>query len=380
MAHKMMTPEMEFRELGLRQFGITRAAATVRPSTAPTQQRQRAPPTMIDKKPTARLPGYTGHQPGVVADSLLGRSYSFITGHRGALLHKDDTNWQTDYKQGHGNAMFEQEPEYGRVFQASKASRPVHGTDRPVWESKKVFNSVLGLNETGHTPGYTGHVPHYKFEGSLGLSFAKACNKGSQNGPPDGSQNPYRHEAPPYVGGGRNTQDPAEGYSGFVPHLQTVGIGQRYKVALSRSQKAAAGDVRALRAEHEKVHAGYTPSMRLALDGASPHAGGAPMGDSRALAASRARVANAEANPPPAHISGYTGFRPGGHGGSAFSPERYAPPPKVKANGEVVEAGSIYLGDLSQEWNCGDPYRSMSQQIGAHFAGASRGTLWARRR
>jgi len=267
MAHKMMTPEMEFRELGQRQFGITRVAATVRPSTAPTQQRQRAPPTMIDKKPTARLPGYTGHQPGIVADSLLGRSYSFITGHRGALLHKDDTNWQTDYKQGHGNAMFEQEPEYGRAFQASKASRPVHGTDRPVWESKKVFNSVLGLNETGHTPGYTGHVPHYKFEGSLGLSFAKACNKGSQSGPPDGSQNPYRHEAPPYVGGGRNTQDPAEGYSGFVPHLQTVGIGQRYKVALSRSQKAAAGDVRALRAEHEKVHAGYTPPPPLVLSG-----------------------------------------------------------------------------------------------------------------
>lgn len=229
-----MTPErLEFQALADKSLAMRPRAA--RPSTAPAQ-RPRAPPTMIDKKPGACVPGYTGHQPGVVSDSLLGRSYAFITGHRGALLHKDDARWQTDYKQGHCSAMHETEPEAGRIFSSGKASHPSAGTDRQVWGDKKVFYDVLNLNETGRMPGYTGHVPHFKFSGSLGLPFAKACNQGDHLRPPDGSHNAYRHEAPGYAGTGQNAKDPIAGYSGHVPFMQTESIGQRYSVALSTCQ------------------------------------------------------------------------------------------------------------------------------------------------
>ena len=41
--------------------------------------RQRAPDTMLDVRPkSARLPGYTGHQPGIVSESLIGR-YGFFS-------------------------------------------------------------------------------------------------------------------------------------------------------------------------------------------------------------------------------------------------------------------------------------------------------------
>ena len=43
------------------------------------------------------------------------------------------------------------------------------------WKSKEQYNQTLDLSADGRMPGYTGHVPHFKFQGSVGLPFAKAC-------------------------------------------------------------------------------------------------------------------------------------------------------------------------------------------------------------
>lgn len=64
--------------------------------------RQRAPGTMLDIRPkSARLPGYTGHQPGIVSESLLGKSYAYITGFRKDLLSADHEEWLSEYHRNH---------------------------------------------------------------------------------------------------------------------------------------------------------------------------------------------------------------------------------------------------------------------------------------
>jgi hypothetical protein len=53
--------------------------------------------------------------------------------------------------------------------QAAKAPRPrtaasTSGNERYAWSSNDQYFSVLNLNKAGRMPGYTGHVPHFRFQ------------------------------------------------------------------------------------------------------------------------------------------------------------------------------------------------------------------------
>lgn len=52
---------------------------------------------MLDLEPAARMPGYTGHAPGIVSECLIGRSYAYITGFRKDLMGSSQAN-MSEYK------------------------------------------------------------------------------------------------------------------------------------------------------------------------------------------------------------------------------------------------------------------------------------------
>jgi hypothetical protein len=110
-------------------------------------------------------------------------------------------------------------------------------------------------------PGYTGHVPHFKFQGSIGLPYAKACQLGDHLRPADGSHNSYIHEEPQHKGSGKACDEPISGYSGFMPFVQTQGTNSNYKQNVGVSLKFRKFNPTDLRRDLDKTNAAYTPSM-----------------------------------------------------------------------------------------------------------------------
>lgn len=208
---------------------------------------------MIDQSPSARVPGYTGHQPGIVAESLIGRSYAYITGFRADLLKKDSsTKPISEYKRGVSEGTRFEPSKVTQAVDASIVPRPLNAPDaQTVWKSKTQYNDTLNLSADGRMPGYTGHVPHFKFQGSIGLPFAKACQKGDHLRPPDGSHNTYEHVNPHHKQG-RHIDKAVSGYSGFMSYVKTL------DAAMTQKQNAGVS----LQLEDlNKTNAHYTPSM-----------------------------------------------------------------------------------------------------------------------
>jgi hypothetical protein len=139
----------------------TRSAASVAPrphSAVPCipwdrRSRQRAPSTMLDREPNeARLPGYTGHRPGLKCEGLCGRSFAYLTGYRPAMLMKD-TVLSSSYNLASREAL---RFEPSRVLRCSGADEPRHislGLDatkvsRPTSAApatRKVFRHFFGV-------------------------------------------------------------------------------------------------------------------------------------------------------------------------------------------------------------------------------------------
>ena len=65
------------------------------------------------------------------------------------------------------------------------------------------------------------------------------------------------------------------------------------------------------------------------------------------------------------------------------APDRYKPKTATPMDKALEIPGKIYLGDLSQEWNVGKPYRKASEEYGAwsNLAKVAEDTprLWTRR-
>jgi hypothetical protein len=232
---------------------------SARPTTAPL--RPRAPDTMIDTSPSARLPGYTGHVPGITSDSLLGRSYAYTTGFRKDLLSASEAHI-SEYKRAVAEGTHFAPKQYTRVVDASKVSRPMQAPDAlRGWKSKEQYNQTLDLSADGRMPGYTGHVPHFKFQGSVGLPFAKACQYKDHLRPADGSHNVYKHEEPHHKGGVKHTAEPATGYSGYMPFVQTQGMNVPYMRNVDLSVQLRKVNPADLRKDLDQTNAAYTPSM-----------------------------------------------------------------------------------------------------------------------
>lgn len=230
------------------------------------QLRLRAPNTMIDVRPqSARIPGYTGHQPGVVAESILGRSYAYITGFRKDILSTDEDKWLTEYHRNHvvPGTDHQAAPAISTTSLSVAAKQPrssvgVYGSDyqRFAWSDNDKYFSVLNLNRTGRMPGYTGHVPHFRFQGSVGLPYAKACNIGDHLLPPDGSHCAYKHVEPHRNAGGFKREDPIAGYSGYVPYIMDKNIGKNYRESLNSVKQLELDGPAKLREEFDVVHCG----------------------------------------------------------------------------------------------------------------------------
>ena len=143
---------------------------------------------------------------------------------------------------------------YMRSMDASIVSRPQGSPDkRGIWKSKDQYNECLNLNSEGRVPGYTGHAPGFKFQGSIGLPYAKACQNGSQHA--------YVHEEPNHTGGGRFCDQPISGYSGYMPFVQTQGGNKNYEHNVATSMQYRKIDPLELRIKMDKTNAVYTPSM-----------------------------------------------------------------------------------------------------------------------
>eukprot|EP00285_Hemiselmis_virescens_P012701 CAMPEP_0173394858 /NCGR_PEP_ID=MMETSP1356-20130122/29659_1 /TAXON_ID=77927 ORGANISM="Hemiselmis virescens, Strain PCC157" /NCGR_SAMPLE_ID=MMETSP1356 /ASSEMBLY_ACC=CAM_ASM_000847 /LENGTH=418 /DNA_ID=CAMNT_0014353391 /DNA_START=193 /DNA_END=1449 /DNA_ORIENTATION=+ len=359
--------------------GLARPASP--DSTAPLSARSnlaattraRAPNTMLDVRPSsARVPGYTGHQPGIVAESLLGRSYAYITGYRKDMLHADDDSWLSEYHRNHvvpgDDHMAAPLGSKTPLHVAARQPRPTtaaYGGDgtRYTWSDKDKYYSVLNLNKTGRTPGYTGHVPHFRFQGSVGLPYAKACNEGDHLLPPDGSQCRYRHVEPHRDPKGFVRGAPIAGYSGFMPYLQDTNIGKNYHESLATVDQLQMEGPARIRKEFDVAHCGYTPSMVEAIKHAKPHqAERTPYGNEPSAVLTHGL--RKEELKPRGVIAGYCGFRPG-TAVSRYPPDRYRPRIELsKPRKEKHLRGSIYMGDLTQEWNQGDPYWRTNHDYG----------------
>mmetsp|Transcript_11917 Transcript_11917/g.27747 ORF Transcript_11917/g.27747 Transcript_11917/m.27747 type:complete len:420 (+) Transcript_11917:169-1428(+) len=360
-------------------------AGLVRPaspdSTAPLSARSnqppvraRAPNTMLDVRPkSARVPGYTGHQPGIVAESLLGRSYAYITGYRKDMLGNDDDQWLSEYHRNHivpgDDHMAQPQGSQTPLHVAARQPRPTtaqYGGDgkRFGWSDNDKYFSVLNLNKTGRMPGYTGHAPHFRFQGSVGLPFAKACNVGDHMMPPDGSHCKFRHVEPHRSANGFTRENPIAGYSGFMPYLQDTNIGKNYRESLTVVEQLREEGPARLRAEFDVPHCGYTPSMKEAIKDAQPHrAERTPYGNEASASNVHGQVHKDQLKPRGV-IAGYCGFRPG-TAASRYPPDRYRPRIELsKPRNEKHLRGSIYIGDLTQEWNVGDPYWRTNHDYG----------------
>eukprot|EP00286_Rhodomonas_abbreviata_P009294 CAMPEP_0181325578 /NCGR_PEP_ID=MMETSP1101-20121128/21009_1 /TAXON_ID=46948 /ORGANISM="Rhodomonas abbreviata, Strain Caron Lab Isolate" /LENGTH=388 /DNA_ID=CAMNT_0023433913 /DNA_START=192 /DNA_END=1355 /DNA_ORIENTATION=- len=346
------------------------AYGRARPFSAPGKQGAAAHASMVlgsmlDVKPeTSNVPGYTGHQPGVVSESLLGRSYAYLTGYRKDLLFKGDDGWISEYNRSvcKGGPKFEPLL-VKKPISAAQVSRPQPrtGQKQTGWTSSSKFYDVLNLNENSRMPGYTGHVPHFKFQGSVGLPFAKACSTGDHLRPPDGSHNKYMHQNPQHVGRERENkiaEQPIAGYGGFIPFMHESSCGQCYRDALKVCHETQAMDPKELRKVVDNVHAGYTPSMRRSLHGAKPHREDYVAGQETSSGNGKQAVEN----PIPRFVSGYAGFQPGVRI-AKHSPEQYRAPQNADHN-NTPRGSQIYLGDLTQEWNLGTPYRCTNGDYG----------------
>ena len=106
-----------FAETGPRTTGARTRAS--RPTTAPV--RPRAPASMLDLSRSARVPGYTGHTPGVLSDSLLGRSHAYLTGFRQELLGASDVNISENKRSQEEGTHFEPSQFTRKVDAASVA-------------------------------------------------------------------------------------------------------------------------------------------------------------------------------------------------------------------------------------------------------------------
>lgn len=334
---------------------------------------------MLDMAPTAQVPGYTGHQPGIVAECLIGRSYAYLTGFRKDLMGSSEAHI-SEYKRAVTDGTKFEPAKYTPRINASVVARPTNapdpsgtcwGTQRP-WKSKDQYNECLNMSAEGRMPGYTGHVPHFKFQGSIGLPFAKACQVGDHQKPADGSQNTYVHEEPHHKGG-KYCDQPVSGYSGYMPFVQTQGGNTNYEHNVATSLQFRSVDILELRKGMDKTNAVYTPSMHKSLeDAATPRALGTP------------RTAKPE-NPCPkkTFAVGYGGFVPGTYV-LHNSPERYLPKTSTPMDKALATPCKIYLGDLTQEWNVGHPYKTSQESYGA-WSPLSKVTegkpkLWTRRK
>ena len=63
---------------------------------------------------------------------------------------------------------------------------------------------------------------------------------------------------------------------------------------------------------------------------------------------------------------GYAGWLPGRYV-TRNVPERYIPKKKTEHSIGSVKPDQIYLGDLTQEWNIGEPYRRTHSTYGEWF-------------
>ena len=79
---------------------------------------------------------------------------------------------------------------------------------------------------------------------------------------------------------------------------------------------------------------------------------------------------------------GYAGFIPGTYV-THHAPDRYKPKTSTPMDKALATPGTIYLGDLTQEWNVGKPYRRTHDEYGAWspLAKVAEGKpkLWTRR-
>jgi hypothetical protein len=242
------------------------APKSARSQPGAPQQRLRAPNTMIDVRPqSARIPGYTGHQPGVVAESILGRSYAYITGFRKDILSTDEDRWLTDYHRNHvvPGTDHQAAPPLSSTPLNVAAKQPrstvgVYGSDyqRFAWSDNDKYYSVLNLNKTGRMPGYTGHVPHFRFQGSVGLPYAKACNVGDHMLPPDGSHCAYQHVEPHRAPGGFVRDEPIAGYSGYMPYVMDTNIGKNFRESVAGVKQMEREGPAKLREQFDVAHCG----------------------------------------------------------------------------------------------------------------------------
>lgn len=80
---------------------------------------------------------------------------------------------------------------------------------------------------------------------------------------------------------------------------------------------------------------------------------------------------------------GYAGFIPGTYV-THNAPDRYKPKTSTPMDKALATPGTIYLGDLTQEWNIGKPYQRTYDEYGAWspLAKIAEGQpkLWTRRK
>ena len=203
----------------------------------------------------------TGHQPGVASECLIGRSYSYITGFRRDLLGASQEHI-SEYKRSAAEGCNFEPVKFVRKVDASTVARPLKAPDHSNhWKSKAQYNETLAISGNGRMPGYTGHVPHFRFEGPIGLPFARACQVGDHLKPADGSHNSFVHEEPHHRGGQKYCDKPVSGYSGYIPFVQTATVATNYEKNLATSLKLRKVDPTELRKEVDIVNNVYTPSM-----------------------------------------------------------------------------------------------------------------------
>jgi hypothetical protein len=77
---------------------------------------------------------------------------------------------------------------------------------------------------------------------------------------------------------------------------------------------------------------------------------------------------------------GYAGWIPGTYV-THNAPDRFKPKTSTPMDKALCTPGTIYLGDLTQEWNVGAPYQRSSEAHGqwvAHLDKADKPKLWTR--
>ena len=147
-----------------------------------------------------------GHQPGIVPESLLGRSYGYITGFRRNLLSASEKH-VSEYKRGMAEGAHFAPEACVRKVDASIVARPIVSSDAKIgWKSSAHYNKCLNLNPAGRVPGCTKFVPHMKFQGSIGLPFAKACRE-------DDGLDAFVRQKPSHRGGEKCTDAPTSANS-----------------------------------------------------------------------------------------------------------------------------------------------------------------------